>query len=306
MFEKVVLVTRKTRMEGLLARHSTMMQAQFVIASAGGDFTDYEEEYEEYGEALKAIRRSLPSELKLQVLDRDFLPNYIVAPTDLILTLGQDGLVANTAKYVKGQPIVAVNPEPERFDGVLLPFRVSDVGDVVRRAVAGGLGLKEVTLAEAKLADGQRLLAFNDLFIGASTHVSARYQVRVYGRTENQSSSGIIVSTGAGSTGWLRSVFQMASGLSNFTGRPDVPWSRMAWDEQRLIFIVREPFVSRTSGADLAAGQITPDQTLVVESRMPSEGVIFSDGVEADRLEFNSGAIATIGIAPEKARLAVA
>lgn len=305
MFEKVVLVTRKTRMEGLLARHSTMMQAQFVIASAGGDFTDYEEEYEEYGEALKAIRRSLPSELKLQVLDRDFLPNYIVAPTDLILTLGQDGLVANTAKYVKGQPIVAVNPDPDRFDGVLLPFQVRDVGDVVRRAIAGALTLTSVTLAEARLADGQRLLAFNDLFIGASSHVSARYQVRIGGRTENQSSSGIIVSTGAGSTGWLSSVFQMASGVSRFTGHPELERVRMSWNEERLIFVVREPFVSKTSHAAIVADEITAGRSLIVESRMPSEGVIFSDGVEADRLEFNSGAVATVGIAPEKARLAV-
>ncbi len=304
MFEKIVLVTRRTRLEGLVARYSTALQAEFVIERSGGDFSDYEEEHEEYGEALKVIRRSLPRELKLQVLDRDFLPNYVVAPTDLVITLGQDGLVANTAKYVKGQPIIAVNPEPDRFDGILLPFQVQDVGDVVRRAVAGSLPLKKVTLAQASLADGQRLLAFNDLFIGASSHVSARYQVRLAGRTENQSSSGIIVSTGAGSTGWLSSVFHMATGVSRFAGQSDIQGVRMNWDEDRLLFVVREPFVSKTSTAGIVAGEIESASSLVIESRMPTEGVIFSDGVESDRIEFNSGAVATISIAPEKASLA--
>lgn len=34
-----------------------------------------------------------------------------------------------------------------------------------------------------------------------------------------------------------------------------------------------------------------------------TSGVIFSDGIESDFLNFNSGSIATIGIAKEKARL---
>jgi hypothetical protein len=42
-----------------------------------------------------------------------------------------------------------------------------------------------------------------------------------------------------------------------------------------------------------------------LESLMPSGGVIFSDGVEADFLRFDSGAIARVGVAPERARLVV-
>ena len=42
-----------------------------------------------------------------------------------------------------------------------------------------------------------------------------------------------------------------------------------------------------------------------VESDMASDGVIFSDGVEADYLEFNAGSIARIGPARQKARLVV-
>ena len=44
----------------------------------------------------------------------------------------------------------------------------------------------------------------------------------------------------------------------------------------------------------------------MLESHMPEGGVIFSDGVEADYLQFNSGASATIGIAAKRTNLVVA
>jgi hypothetical protein len=128
--------------------------------------------------------------------------------------------------------------------------------------------VREVTMARATLGDGQSLLAFNDRFIGRKTHVFARYHLTHGLRSENQSSSGIIVSTGAGSTGWLSSVLN---------GAADVV----------------EPF----AGAR---------ETLEVTSQMPQDGVIFSHGVEADNLSFDSGAVASISLAEEKARLVAA
>jgi NAD kinase len=104
------------------------------------------------------------------------VPTYVFSKNDIVVTLGQNGLVANTAKYVGGQPILAVNLDVERFDGILLPFQPLELRPNLERTLAGNARLRAVTLAEAKLKDGQRLLAFNDLFIAASTHVSARYR----------------------------------------------------------------------------------------------------------------------------------
>src|SRR5580704_5977544 len=130
-FQKIVLVTRKTRLAELVERFNTVGQARFYIEHAGGDFGEYEREDAVYRKAVEATRRSLPSDLKVQLLDRSLLPTVLFTEKDLIVTLGQDGVVANTAKYVRGQPIVAVNPDPERFDGILMPFRPVDVGDAV-------------------------------------------------------------------------------------------------------------------------------------------------------------------------------
>jgi NAD kinase len=310
MYEKIVVITRKTRLQELIERFNTHAQAKFYIEHSGGDFAEYEQEHGNYEQALAQMQRSLELGLKLQCVDRSFVPTFLFTPKDVIVTLGQDGLVANTAKYVNGQPIIAVNPDPSRFDGVLLPFLPKDARAAVHQVMEGKQRVRAVTLAEVQLNDGQHLLAFNDLFLGARTHVSARYRLTWQGRGEPQSSSGVIVSTGAGSTGWMSSVFNMASGVARLAGGKapsDLKSSglKMSWEDPRLLFVVREPFVSRHSQANIVAGLVTPEQSLCLESLMPSGGVIFSDGVEADFLEFNSGAVATIHAAAQKAQLVI-
>jgi NAD kinase len=305
MFEKIVVVTRKTRLEGLIERFNTRAQAKFYIERSGGDFPDYEREDEAYREALRALRRSLQAGLNLQFVERSLVPTFLFTEKDLVVALGQDGLVANVAKYAGDQPIVGVNPDPERFDGILLPFKPSEVVTAVGAIREGKARVRKVTLAEAALADGQHLLAFNDLFIGARTHVSARYRIAYGESSEPQSSSGVIVSTGAGSTGWLSSVFTMAGGVTRFAGGQAGKGLRLEWEDPRLVFVVREPFVSRHSQAGLVAGMLGPGEELVLESEMPSGGVIFSDGVEADFMKFESGARARVRAAARKACLVI-
>lgn len=306
-FEKIVIVTRKTRLEELILRFNTRAQAKFCIEHAGGDFGEYEREDAAYKQALHKVRQALDLGLKVQLIERELTPTYLFAPSDLVVTLGQDGLVANTAKYVDRQPLLAVNPDPERFDGVLLPFLPEQVRAAVTTVLRGSYRAREVTLAEVRLDDGQRLLAFNDLFVGAASHVSARYRIGWRGQSEPHSSSGVVISTGAGSTGWLSSIFNMASGVLALTaGAPSsLSRPRLGWEDPRLMFVVREPFVSRHSRAGIVAGIVDPQDELRLESAMPLGGVIFSDGVEADYLTFNSGAVARIRAAPQRARLVV-
>ncbi|MDY7227540.1 NAD+ kinase [Hyalangium rubrum] len=305
MFEKIVLVTRKTRLAELVERLNTRAQARFYLEHAGQDFEDYAREDDTYRRALDALHGELGLGLPVQQVDRALVPTFLFTGKELVVAVGQDGLVANVAKYVGSQPLVGVNPDPSRFDGVLLPFKVGEAHAAVRRTLEAKARVREVTLAEAALADGQRLLAFNDLFLGARTHVSARYRLRFEGAAEVQSSSGLLVSTGAGSSGWLSSVFTLVRRLTERTGgAPGNTWS-MQWEDPRLAFVVREPFLSRHSSAELINGFVTAEHSLVVESRMPSGGVIFSDGVEEDFLAFNAGATAHIRPAAQRARLVV-
>ena len=334
----IAVVTRETRLEGLKARWATSKAAAFRLQQAVGheverrrvrmakrgvtfDEADEqvvlaaaealadEDEYAREDDVYQRTVRQLMSELDLgypvKRIDRTFLPNFDFGRCMLVVVIGQDGLVANTAKYAVDLPIVAVNPDPARNDGVLLPFRVSEARSVVRRALDRKVKTREITLAEVNTNDGQRMLAFNDFFLGCSSHVSARYTIEAESQTESQSSSGVLVSTGAGSTGWLSSLFNMTEGICRFAGGREPHRMAMNWEERRLIWAVREPFRSKHSSANLVAGFLDETNEIVIGSQMPTNGVIFSDGVEADYLEFNSGSIARFTVSKQRARLVV-
>src|SRR5262245_307338 len=337
----IALVYAPTRLEGLRRRWGTKGQARFRLQQAHAhelalragataaanqnqrgrksaaaakthaavqqqaEFEDYELEDQRQHDVIDELEEALQFGLPVKRVERSFVPNFDFGNCEVVVVVGQDGLVANTAKYVGELPIVAVNPDPQRIDGVLLPFQVRQARTIVRRVLDGKHRVRRVTLAEAELNDGQKLLAFNDFFVGAASHVSARYVLEAGGQSEPQSSSGILVSTGAGSTGWLSSAFNMASGIASFLLDEIPPRPKMEWEDRRLAWVVREPFISRQSQASLVAGWLDEGEELIVESLMPDGGVIFSDGIESDFLPFTSGTIARLRVSHQRATLVV-
>jgi NAD kinase len=306
--EKIVVITKKTALEELIERFNTLDQARFYIEHMGASFAEYQAAHDAYMQAMAVLTHALPRSPRHQFVDRTFLPTFLFGPADLVVTLGPDGLVANTAKYLTGQSLLALNPDPERIDGILLPYHVGQACEALQSAIRAKISCTPVTMAKATLNDGQVLYAINDLFIGARTHVSARYRISIGDQAEDHSSSGIIVSTGAGSTGWYRSIITGAAAImADFTGNNRLlelnEDYRFNWDAEYLFFNVREPFISRTTSAGLVCGCIEAGHELTVISQMPQNGVIFSDGIEADHLPFNSGAIARIGLAEKRVQL---
>jgi hypothetical protein len=297
-------------LEELIDRFNTLPQAKFYIEHMGLDFSDYQAEHEVFTGVARKVMRDLEGVgRKVQRIDWTFLPNFIFDAQDAIVVLGRDGLVSNTAKYLDGQMIVGVNPDPSRIDGILLPFAPGQAAPMVANVIEGRAVFREITMAEVSLNDGQRLLAFNDFYLGQRSHISSRYSLTWRDTTERQSSSGVLVSTGVGSTGWFSSTQNMARSVTTLllgADAPNLPTFRLNWDDPRLVFVVREPFRSKASDVNLTAGLVDEGDELRFESHMPDGGVIFSDGVEADTLAFNSGSLATVRAADKKARLVVA
>jgi NAD kinase len=326
--ENVIIIRNKTRLEQLTERFNTQEQAKFYITQqkkaysfqkaanrskkaepvvdqkSDEEFKMYDEEHMQFYESFNSLQKNLGNVIKFKVIEQEFLPNYLFTDKDLVIVIGQDGLVANTAKYVHNIPIIAVNPDPSRYDGVLLPFNHQSAILATENVLTNNYNYDQVSMGEALLNDGQRLLAFNDFFIGPSSHISARYQITLGDYSENQSSSGIVVSTGAGSTGWLSSLFNMANSIHRtFADIEAIPYQALPRDSEQLIFVVREPFLSKTSQINLTSGIINPDSELIIESHMPQNGIIFSDGIYSDFIKFNAGAIVTIKLAVVKAKL---
>jgi NAD kinase len=304
--EYAIIVKNKTRLEALTERFNTRAQARFYIERSGGVFEDYQLEHDTFHQALNVIQRQLSQCIKNKIVERNYLPSFLFDSSQLVVVVGQDGLVANAAKYVNGAPIIAINPDTRRYDGYLLPFNAKNFIGAVEKVINGKFTARSLAFAEASLNDGQRLLGFNDLFIGAATHISARYRISYHQNHEEHSSSGIIVSTQAGSTGWLSSVFNMSYGVRNFIEHVGTEKKAIKLEGDQLMFTVREPFQSKKTQTNIVAGILDGQNKLILESYMPTKGVIFSDGVESDFLHFNSGTIASIGIAKEQAVLVTA
>jgi NAD kinase len=305
---KIILVVRSTRLADLKAKFATKSQAKFYVSRLGGDFSDYEQEDTGYQQAISTTRQTLSTLGRVQVVQREFLPNFIFGAEDVVVALGQDGLVANTLKYLDGQPLVGMNPDPRRWDGQLLPFQVSEIAKVMREVLKGSRPIREVSMAEARLNTGLSIRAVNDLFIGPKSHGSARYQIGLGNALETHSSSGVIVSTGLGSTGWFKSLMTGAAGVAAAAGmasKTKHESTHFPWEANYLYFTVREPFPSNTTATDLVFGKITAKQPLIMESMMAENGVIFSDGIEHDFLEFNSGTKATITLSERKGHLVI-
>ena len=305
---KIILVVRKSRLENLVRKYNTIEQAKFVIEHSGSDFSDYVIEDNIYNKVISDITIELEQIGIVQVVDREFVPNFMFGKDDIIVTVGQDGLTANVLKYIDNQPVIGVNPDPARYDGVLLPFNANDISKVVIDVINNERKFKEVTLAKVSLNDGQSLLGVNDIFIGQRTHTSAQYILGQNNFEERQSSSGIIISTGLGSTGWFKSILKGASKIAEKCENKNVELTQMdefRWNSDFLYYTVREPYPSKWTKADMVFGKVDKNNKLSIQSLMSENGVIFSDGIESDYLEFNAGSIAEVTIAEHKGRLVV-
>jgi hypothetical protein len=289
---RAVLVARETDYELLIARHATRDQVRFFLRTRAQSLDAIEAAHARFHEVLKQVRAAVPADWRSTVVRRGDLDRFLFAPEDVIVAIGQDGLVANVAKYLDGQPVIGVNPDPGRYDGILVPLAPNRVARLLRPAANGDVALQRRTMVEAELDDGQKLRGLNEVFVGHRSHQSARYEIEVEGKREAQSSSGVVVSSGTGATGWARSLME-----SMHTPVPLDP------DEQALAFFVREPFPSIATGTSIRVGKIEDSHSICITSRMNEGGVIFADGIEQDHLNFDWGRMMKVSVSSRRLNL---
>ncbi|BCG91757.1 NAD(+)/NADH kinase [Mesorhizobium sp. 131-2-1] len=290
---RAVFVTRETDYELLVARHATRDQARFFLQTRDQRLENIEARHANFHAVLGTARASVPADWRQTLVKRADLDRFLFAADDVVVPLGQDGLVANVAKYLNGQPVLGVNPAPDLYDGVLVRIGVGRLGKLLAASAAGEAKVESRTMVEAELDGGETLLALNEIFVGHRSHQSARYRIEAGGEAENHSSSGLIVASGTGATGWARSIME-ATHLELSLDR----------EEHAVGFWVREPFPSVATATTLRAGKITGNP-LLVTSRMNEGGVIFADGIEQDFIAFDWGRQVQLQPASRALRLVV-
>ncbi|MBT3218888.1 MAG: hypothetical protein HN348_07330 [Proteobacteria bacterium] len=289
MEPRVVIVTRPTEYDELIARHATHGAASWFLGERGQDIAVVLHRHRLQQEAVNTILHAIPQKWRHTSVTRGDLDRFLFEPEDLIVATGQDGLVANVAKYLTGQPVLGINPDPDQYEGVLVRHHRGHVADLLHDTASQKVDIEERTMIQATLDDGQQLLALNEIFIGHRSHQSARYTLHYRQNSERHSSSGLIVCSGTGATGWARSIHQCH--------QSKLPLPLPA--EPSTAFFVREAWPSVSSRADITEGRLEGDEVLDVTSEMNVGGLIFGDGIESDPLVFPWGRQARVGRAAQ-------
>ena len=289
---RAVLVTRPTELDGLIARHGTRQQAAFFLRSRGRSIEEVEGRHAGLRAAVDTVTASIPADWRRGKVGRDDLDRFLFGPDDVVLVVGQDGLVANVAKYLDGQPVIGVNPEPGRNPGVLVRHAPGDVGPLL---TGFGGRLEARSMVVARTDDGQELVALNEVYIGDPGHQSARYRLDLGdGTVERQSSSGLLVGTGTGSTGWCRSAWLERNSTLTLPGPVD-PY---------LCWFVREAWPSPVTGTDHTQGLLGEGQELALVAES-DRLVVFGDGIESDAVPLTWGQRLTVALSSRRLQLVV-
>jgi NAD+ kinase len=147
---------------------------------------------------------------------------------DLVIALGGDGTFFAAARYLKDTPIFGINSDPAHSLGLWTCSDRSNFREPLELALAGKLrGTLIHRLGIAINGRPVREEAFNDVLIAHKNPAAmTRYRLSVGAAREQQRSSGLWISTAAGSTAGIRSA----------GGR------RMPISSKRLQYLVREPY----------------------------------------------------------------
>ena len=293
---RAVVVYRRTELDELLERHGTRSQAAFFLRQRGQSLDDVTARHEAQTDALAQVAAVIPLEWRRGLVERHDLDRFLFGPEDVVVAVGQDGLVANVAKYLDGQIVIGIDPEPGHNPGLLVRHATASAGSLLKLAIGprGADNVEVRSMVEAVTDDGQTLLAVNEIFVGHRSHQSARYQISAPDcseASERQSSSGLLVGTGTGATGWCRSVWQERGS--------DLPLPQP--EELRLCWFVREAWPSPTTGTKCTEGILGSDEelSLVAESDL----VVFGDGIESDAVSLTWGQSIRLRLAPRHLHL---
>ncbi len=231
-----------------------------------------------HNESLESICKALDD--RGLIYDRVFrgdvenIDNY-----DLIISVGGDGTVLDLSHRIQNTPMLAINSDPGMSVGFFsagtaenFPFLIDDIVFGNARPVT----LKRFAIKINGVQCGFPVL--NDVLVtNANPAAVSNYLLKVGEHPfEPQMSSGIWLSTAAGSTGAIRS----AGGFV------------LPVDSENLQYLVREPYPPKSGGYRFLKGIQHIADPIEVISRM-REGRVFLDGPHTS-FEFTLGDLVSV------------
>jgi NAD kinase len=161
----------------------------------------------EHYNALNLIRDTLNSKgINNQRIYMPYTAHEEFKNRDLVICVGGDGTVLNTARYIlDNTPVLTVKSESSSI-GALCNINTSQFEDKLNQILKDDYSIEQKNRIEGML-DNKVDIALNDISILPYYAAGfVRYEVNFHGIKELISGSGMVISTGSGATGWYRKI----------------------------------------------------------------------------------------------------
>ncbi|HVY01731.1 MAG TPA: hypothetical protein VHA12_03130 [Candidatus Nanoarchaeia archaeon] len=232
-------------------------------------FSSHMRQYEYLDELIKLLQGAT-------IIDRDSINKEIVKKFKLIIAFGGDNHFQHVSHYIDEQLMLGINSDPLRSVGALCSVKSPDIRGVVNEILEEKFNVESWTRTKI-VVDGVEVWphSTSDVFIGEEKrYVMSRHIIHKEGISEEQKGSGLIISTGAGSTGWYCSASRyLKLDKHNFTATDKEIW-----------FLLAEPYEWTGHNYKLKTGKIKNKETLEVTSLSDSQAVLSIDSLVVVKL----------------------
>lgn len=288
---KLLIVTKQSKLEYESVKFS-LSQAEIIrkykLEHANIDAIVTSHNYQL--ESRRKIRSLFPQgEMKSMCDLKEPITGY-----DLVMSFGGDNSFTYTSHFVTDCPIIGINSDPLRSTGALCQWSAKNLEEAASALIEEKYTVEEWTRLTGTINNEKIMFATSEYFFGERGRKEMTRHVLVYhGKEYDQKCSGIIIATGAGSTGWYHSANMHVFPQGNIFSKT----------EKKAAFIITEPYRYARREDDVFAGELFPGEEIVLHSLSDSEGYASSDSWE--EYPFTRGKTARIGIDPLPLRVVV-
>ncbi|MDA3963311.1 MAG: NAD(+)/NADH kinase [Planctomycetota bacterium] len=223
---RILLVTKQAAIE----RYDSDELVR-LAASSAGRLASMERGARCHAESLALVREQFDHD-DCTLVQIDELDGVSEDDFDLVVTVGGDGTVLAAHSLLTNTPVLAVNSDPERSLGHFTRCQARDATALLQRWRDDAHSIDTVFRLQIRIGDAAPRAILNEcLFTNCNPALMSRYRIQIGDHEENQYSSGMWLSTPAGSTGAIAS-----AGMAPCPDCGDA-----------LLYKVREPFQRRGS-----------------------------------------------------------
>ncbi|MEK6868922.1 MAG: NAD(+)/NADH kinase [Nanoarchaeota archaeon] len=223
-------------------------------------------------QTLQVVETTLKKyNINYTISKRERLNEKLFQNKELVIAVGGDGTFLRASHFIFDNTIIlGVNSDPKCKEGFFMAAARRDFNRKFSKIINNKFKIKKLNRLEAYI-NNKKIpeLALNEFYISSQKEYhTARYYITIMGKKERQKSSGIIISTAAGSYAWMKSA-----------GGKQLPLN-----SNKFEYMVREPYCGRISAkCGLVNGILDKDEKIIVEFEL-GDGILIADSLSVEHI----------------------